>query len=59
MKPTKSFRLDRQVKRFMCSLVDPKQRSEYKNSMIQAQLDSEKRVVREKSNNRAAAPDEA
>ena len=38
MKPTASFRLSKQTKRFMCKIVDPVERHAYKNAMIQAEL---------------------
>lgn len=46
--PTKSFRLAKQVKRLMCTLVDPVRRSEFKASSIQAQLEAERKQPREK-----------
>lgn len=41
LKPTKTFKLSKQTKRFMCTIVDPVERSEFKRGMIQAQLASE------------------
>ena len=38
MKPTASFRLSKQTKRFMCTFVDPVARHAFKNAMIQAEL---------------------
>ena len=38
MKPTASFRLSKQTKRFMCTIIDPVERHAYKNAMIQAEL---------------------
>jgi len=47
MKPSKTFNLSKQTKRFMCTITDPIERGEYKRMMIQAQLASEV-VVRHK-----------
>jgi hypothetical protein len=41
MKPGKTFKLSKQTKRFMCSILDPVERHAYKRAMIQAQLASE------------------
>jgi len=38
MKPTSTFKLSKQTKRFMCTIVDPVERNAYKNTMIQAEL---------------------
>jgi hypothetical protein len=42
MKPDKNFKLSKQVKRTMATLVNTVQRNEYKNLMIQAELHSKK-----------------
>jgi len=42
MKPDKNFKLPKQVKRTMATLVNTVQRNEYKNLMIQAELHSKK-----------------
>ena len=42
MKPDKNFKLPKQVKRTMATIVGAVQRNEYKNLMIQAQLHSNK-----------------
>jgi hypothetical protein len=47
MKPSKTFNLSKQTKRFMCTILDPVERNAYKRMMIQAQLASEV-VVRHK-----------
>lgn len=47
-KPTKSFRLSKQTKRIMCSIVDDTVRNEYRATMIQAQLEEEKKLPKEK-----------
>ena len=38
MRPTAAFRLSKQTKRFMCTIIDPVERHAYKNAMIQAEL---------------------
>ena len=38
MKPGKTFKLSKQTKRFMCTIVDPQKRNAFKNMMIQAEL---------------------
>ena len=52
MKPGKTFNLSKQTKRFMCSIIDPVKRHEFKRAMIQAQLASEvvPRSNKERSN---------
>lgn len=41
MKRDKNFRLSKQTKRFMATILDPIKRNEYKNSMIAAQIAAE------------------
>ena len=48
LKPSKTFKLAKQTKRFMATMIDPVQRNAYKNAMIQAQLQSEIVPKREK-----------
>ena len=48
LKPSKTFKLAKQTKRFMATMIDPVQRNAYKNMMIQAQLQSEIVPKREK-----------
>jgi hypothetical protein len=38
LKRDKNFRLTKQTKRFMATIVDPIRRNEYKNAMIEAQI---------------------
>lgn len=38
LKPGKTFKLSKQSKRLMCSIVDPVQRNAFKRAMIQAEL---------------------
>jgi hypothetical protein len=45
--PGKAFRLKKQTKRFMCSIVDATERNAFKRMMIQAQLASEVIVKKE------------
>jgi hypothetical protein len=40
LKPTAAFKLDQQTKRLMATIVDPHKCSEYKRTMIEAQLAS-------------------
>jgi hypothetical protein len=40
MKPTSTFKMSAQTKRFMATIVDPHQRGAYKRAMIDAQLSS-------------------
>ena len=42
MKPDKNFKLPQQVKRTMATMVNAVERNEYKNLMIQAELQSRK-----------------
>jgi hypothetical protein len=58
LKPSKTFNLNKQTKRFMCTIVDPVKRNEFKRAMIQAQLASEivvKSAPRDKNGPRAGA----
>jgi hypothetical protein len=41
--PTKNFRLRRETKAMMATILDPHKRGEFKRAMIQAQLHSEER----------------
>jgi len=41
LKPSKTFNLSKQSKRFMATIVNAEQRNAYKRAMIQAQLASE------------------
>jgi hypothetical protein len=38
IKPGKTFVLSKQTKRFMCTIVDPVARNDFKRAMIQAEL---------------------
>ena len=38
IKRDKNFKLTKQTKRFMATIVDPIRRNEYKNAMIDAQI---------------------
>ena len=57
--PTKSFRLTKQTKRLMCTIVDRVSRNELKSAMIQAQLDSEKKAPASKGRRSGNSPAEA
>jgi hypothetical protein len=49
MKPTASFRLSAQTKRFMATIVDPHKRGAFKRAMIDAELSGTQQARREKS----------
>ncbi len=38
LKPNKTFKISKQTKRLMCSIIDPVERNEFKRAMIQAEL---------------------
>jgi hypothetical protein len=38
IKPGKTFVLSKQTKRFMCTIIDPVARNDFKRAMIQAEL---------------------
>jgi len=42
LKSDKNFRLSKTTKRMMCSIVNDSERNEFKRTMIQAELASEK-----------------
>jgi hypothetical protein len=48
LKPKSTFKLAKQTKRYMATMIDPVMRNAYKNMMIQAQLQSEIVPKREK-----------
>lgn len=48
LKPNQNFKLDKQTKRFMATIVDPQKRGEFKRGMIQAQLEAERIIVSKK-----------
>lgn len=54
MKRDKNFRLSKQTKRYMATIVDPIKRSEFKNAMIEAQLASQTIIKSDKKKNREA-----
>jgi hypothetical protein len=41
LKPTATFKMDKQTKRFMTTILDDHKRGEYKRAMIDAQLQSQ------------------
>lgn len=49
LKPTSSFKLSAQAKRFMATIVDPHKRGEFKRAMIQAQLEAANKPKRERA----------
>lgn len=50
MKRDKNFKLAKQTKRFMATILDPVKRNEYKNAMITAQIAGETPYKSEKKN---------
>jgi hypothetical protein len=50
MKRDKNFRISKQTKRFMATIIDPVKRNEYKNAMIHAQIVGETIHKSEKKN---------
>lgn len=49
LKPTSTFKMKKQTKRFMATFVDPVKRAQFKNMMIEAQLQSEIRTKTSKN----------
>jgi hypothetical protein len=52
LKPNKTFKISKQTKRFMCTIIDPVARHAYKNAMIQAELAAGVVVKREPRDNK-------
>ena len=52
LKPSKTFKISKQTKRFMCTILDPVERNEYKRIMIQAELSAAIAPKREPRDNR-------
>jgi hypothetical protein len=48
LKKDKNFRISKQTKRFMATIVDPVARHAYKNAMIEAQIFGSQIVERKK-----------
>ena len=48
MKPTKTFKMAKQTKRLMATITDKNARDAFKANMIQSQLQSEIKPVKEK-----------
>ncbi len=40
-KPTSTFKMKKQTKRFIATIIDPEKRAEFKRIMIEAQIQSE------------------
>jgi hypothetical protein len=55
LKPNASFKLDKQTKRLMATILDKHQRGQYKKTMIEAQLQSliTPRITKNKRDNTA------
>ena len=54
MKRDKNFKLSKQTKRYMATMLDPVQRNAYKNAMIDAQLSAETPYKSEKKTRKEA-----
>lgn len=52
LKPNKTFKISKQTKRFMCTIVDPVARHAYKNAMIDAELSAGVVIKREPRDNK-------
>ena len=48
IKTNSNFKLNKQVKRFMATMIDPVQRHAFKNAMIQAKLSGSKEIEKKK-----------
>lgn len=57
MKPTASYRMSAQTKRFMATIVDPHKRGAFKRAMIDAELCGAQQARREKGRNDSAKTD--
>lgn len=55
MKRDKNFKLSKQTKRYMATIVDPVKRHQYKNAMIEAQLFGAQPYKSEKKNRKEAS----
>lgn len=55
MKRDKNFKIEKQTKRFMATIVDPVKRHQYKNAMIEAQLFGAQPYKSEKKNRKEAS----
>ena len=52
LKPNQNFKLSKQTKRFMATIIDPQARGQFKRDMIQAQLASEQQAPRRERGDR-------
>ena len=48
MKTNRNFKIDKQVKRFMATMLDPVKRHEFKRMMIDAKLSGQREVEKKK-----------
>ena len=55
VKRDKNFKINKQTKRYMATIVDPIKRSDYKNAMIEEQLASSVPFKSEKKNKKESA----
>jgi hypothetical protein len=53
IKPNNTFKLSKQTKRFMCTIINPVERNQFKSMMIQAEFAAAIQPKREKRDNRA------
>lgn len=54
IKTNSNFKLNKQVKRFMATMINPVERHEFKNAMIQAQLSGSREVEKKKKRSNEA-----
>jgi hypothetical protein len=55
MKRDKNFKIEKQTKRYMATILDPVKRSEFKNAMISAQIAGAQPYKSEKKNRKEAS----
>jgi hypothetical protein len=55
MKRDKNFKLSKETKRYMATIVDPVKRNQFKNAMIQAQIIGAQPYKSEKKNRKEAS----
>ncbi len=55
MKRDKNFKIEKQTKRYMATIVDPVKRSQFKNAMIEAEIAGAQPFKSEKKNRKEAS----
>ena len=55
MKRDKNFKLNKETKRYMATIVDPIKRGQFKNAMIEAQIAGAQPYKSEKKNKKESA----